>query len=185
MQFMRTGFLLSLVLLFNCSVQAQHCPFDGSHLIAVNVVDKDGKKIPVSNILFYLQEVDNPMADSCTYAAGLIKKQLLSKKEFMAACDEKYGRNGYNTQLKNRLTGAGVFARANMMVSINQGENTCLLIGKTETAYANYIYRQRKFVIAYMIDGKEFRQALPPECIYALCTNNKELKNFKPLTIQL
>ncbi|MFM6924993.1 MAG: hypothetical protein ACKOU7_05785 [Ferruginibacter sp.] len=182
---MRSAFLLSLVLLFSRSMQAQHCPFDGSHLIAVHVVDKQGKTLTNSKIPFYLLEVDNPSADSCTYSAGLIKKQLLNTKEFIANCDEKFGRNGYNTRLKNRLTNAGVFAKANMMISINQGENTCMLIGKTETVYANYIYRQRKFVIAFTIDGKEIRTPLAPEFIYALCTNNKELKNFKPLTIQL
>jgi hypothetical protein len=182
---MRPIFLLLLVLHLSIGMLAQHCPFDGTNLIAVKVVDKQGKMITNFNTPFYLLEVDNPMADSCTYAAGLIKKQLLNKKTFIAACNEKFGRNGYDTELKNRLTSAGVFANANMMVSINQGENTCMLIGKSETVYANYIYRQRKFAIAYTINGKEFREPLPPEFIYALCTNNKDLKNFKTITIKL
>jgi hypothetical protein len=182
---MRSAFLLTLVLLLRISMLAQHCPFDGTNLIAVKVLNKQGKMITNSDIPFYLLEVDNPMADSCTYAAGIIKKQFLNKKAFIAACNENFGRNGYDTELKNRLTNAGVFANANMMVSINQGENACMLIGKSETVYANYIYRQRKFVIAYIINGEEIRQPLPPEFIYALCTNNMDLKNFKTITIKL
>ena len=53
------------------------------------------------NTIFYLQEVNNPMADSCSYAAGLIKN-------------------------------CGVFANANMMLSLNQAQNTCMLNDKSE-----------------------------------------------------
>jgi hypothetical protein len=87
--------------------------------------------------------------------------------------------------LNNRLTKAGVFANTNMMVSLNQAENTCTLIGKSETVYTNYIYRQRKFVIAYMVHDKEIRQPVPNELTYSLCTNSKEIEKFKPLIIRL
>ena len=182
---MRSFLLICGCLLYCMVIKAQHCPFDGYHLIAIRVVNEQGNMITHFNTPFYLVEVDNPMADSCTSAAGLIKKQLIIKDTFIAANNERFGRNGYNTQLNNRLTKAGVFANANMMVSLNQAENTCTLIGKSETVYTNYIYRQRKFVIVYTVDGKEVRQALPTEFIYALCTANKELKNFKTITIQL
>jgi len=125
------------------------------------------------------------MADSCTSAAGLIKKQLLNTGEFIIDTDDRFGRNGYNTALKKRLTNAGVFANANMMVNLNQAENTCTLIGKSETVYTNYIYRQRKFVVAYMVNEKEIRQPVLNELIYALCTNAKEIEKFKPVIIKL
>jgi hypothetical protein len=167
------------------TIPAQHCPFDGTHLIAIKVVDKQGKMVSDFNTSFYLLEVDNPMADSCTSAAGLVKKQFLIRGTFIAECDERFGRNGYNTQLNNRLTKNGVFANANMMLTINQAENTCTLIGKRETVYSNYIYRQRKFVIAYMLNNKEVRQPVPDEMIYALCTAAKEIEKFKPVIIKL
>jgi hypothetical protein len=164
---------------------AQHCPFDGTHLIAIKVVDKHGKMLTNFNIPFYLLEVDNPLADSCTSAAGLIKKQFLIKDTFIAACNERFGRNGYNKQLYSRLSKASVFANANMMLSLNQAENTCTLIGKSETVYTNYIYRQRKFVIAYTINNKEIRQPLLDELIYSLCTNAHEIEKFTPVIIRL
>jgi hypothetical protein len=178
--------ILNLIFLLVCkNLPAQHCPFDGTHLIAIKVVDKKGKMITNFEAPFYLVEVDKLLADSCTSAAGLIKKQFLKKDTFIAECNERFNRNGYNKQLNNRLTKAGVFLKANIMLTINQAENTCTLIGKSETVYTNYIYRQRKFVIAYTINGKEMHQPLPDELIYSLCTNTKAIEKFKPLIIKL
>jgi hypothetical protein len=182
---MRSILFLSLVLLFSINIQAQHCPYDGTHLVAIKVVDKHGKMLTNVNTVFYLLEVDNPMADSCTSAAGLVKKQFLNSDAFMAELDSRFNRNGYNTELNNRLKDAGIFTNANMMLTMNQAENTCMLIGKSETVYTNYIYQQRKFVIAYTINGKEIRHSLPDGFISSLCTNNKDLKNFKTITIRL
>jgi hypothetical protein len=148
-------------------------------------MDKQGNMITNFNTPFYLMEVDNPVADSCPYATGLIKKQMLETKNFQAEIDERFGRNGYNTRLESRLSKAGVFTNANMIVSLNQAENTCTLIGKSETVYSNYIYRQRKFVIAYLVNDKEVRQPVPNELIYSLCTAAKELEHFKPVIIKL
>lgn len=182
---MRSTFLLVFVLLFSIRVPAQHCPYDGKHLIAIKIVDKKGNMLTNVNTVFYLLEVDNPMADSCTSAAGLVKKQFLNSNAFIAEIDKKFNRNGYNTKLNNRLKDAGVFVKANMMVSLNQAENTCTLIGKSETVYTNYIYQQRNFVIAYTLSGKEISHPLPAGFISALCTNNRALKSFKAVTIRL
>lgn len=181
---MRSFLLLSFVLLFNIGVLAQHCPYDGTHLIAIKILDQKGKMLTDIDSLFYLQEVDNPMADSCGHNKGLIKKQFLNSKDFMADYNKRFNRNGYNRTLDERLKAAGIFEKANMMLTINQTENTCMLIGKSETVYTDYIYRQRKFEVAYTINGKEMRQPLPADFIYALCTAaNKDLKNFKTITI--
>jgi hypothetical protein len=167
------------------TILAQHCPYDGTNLIAIKVVDKKGNMLTDVETVFYLLEVDNPMADSCTSAAGLVKKQFLNSNAFIAEIDGRFNRNGYNTELNGRLKNAGLFTKANMMLNMNQAENTCTLIGKSETVYTNYIYQQRKFVIAYTINGKEIRHSLPADFISALCTNNRDLKNFKTVTIRL
>ncbi len=182
---MKPILFFTFFLLTGKAIQAQHCPYDGTHLIAIKVVDKKDKMLTVVNTVFYLQEVDNPMADSCPYAKGLIKKRFLNSDAFVVECNSKFNRSGHNNELNNRLKNCGIFTNANMMLSINQAENTCMLIGKSETVYTNYIYQQRKFVIAYTINGKEFREPLPPDFIYSLCTANMELKNFKTITIKL
>jgi len=178
-------FILLFTVMGSLNLQAQHCPYDGSNLVAIKVVNKKGQMLGNSNTVFYLQEVDNPMADSCPYAKGLIRKPFLNSAAFIADCNEKFNRSGYNTELNSRLKNSGVFTNANMMLNINQAENTCMLIGKSETVYTNYIYRQRKFVVVYTINGKEFREPFPTEFIYSLCTNNKDLKHFKTITISL
>ncbi|MBL7702322.1 MAG: hypothetical protein JNM14_08725 [Ferruginibacter sp.] len=178
-------FLLFFSVMLPVSVNAQHCPYDGMYLIAIKITDKQGKMLTGVKTVFYLQEADNPMADSCTSAAGLVKKQFLSSDAFASEINNRFNRNGYNKELNNRLKKAGVFAGANMMVSLNQAENTCTLIGKSETVYTNYIYRQRKFVTVYELDGKEIITQLPDSFISALCTNNRDLKNFKTITIKL
>ena len=175
-------FIFMVMLCIN--LNAQHCPYDGTHLIAIKVVDKKGNTLTEVNTVFYLLEVDNPVADSCTSAAGLVNRQFLNRDAFIAEIDSRFNRNGYNKQLNNRLKDAGVFVKSNMMLIINQAENTCTLIGNSKTVYTNYIYRQRKFVITYTINGKEIRYPLPDDLIYALCTSSKDLKNFKTITIQ-
>ena len=176
-------FLCAFMLCIN--LHAQHCPYDGSHLVSIKVVDKKGNMLKEISTAFYLLEVDNPLADSCTSGAGLVKKQFLNSDAFMAEMDKRFNRNGYNKGLNNRLKDAGVFTKANMMLTLNQAENTCTLIGKSETVYTNYIYRQRKFVVAYTVNGKEIRHPLPDGFISALCTSNKDKKNFKTVTIRL
>lgn len=164
---------------------AQHCPYDGTHLITIKVVDENNKMLIDINTAFYLQEVDNPMADSCTSAAGLVNRQFLNSNAFKIEINKKYDRNGYNTDLNNRLIKSGIYKDANMMLAINQAENTCTLIGKSETVYTNYIYQQRKFEIIYTINGKENRIPLPVDLIFSLCTGSEDLKSFKTINIKL
>jgi hypothetical protein len=56
-------------------MEAQHCPFDGTSIVLIKVLDMENKTD------FMLKEVNNPKADSCTYAEGLldISFQLFNK----------------------------------------------------------------------------------------------------------
>ena len=177
--------ILAFILLTGNSIMAQHCPFDGTHLVAIKVIDSNGKMITNSTTAFYLLEVDNTMADSCTSFPGIVKKQLLNNNAFINKIDTVFKTNSYSKKLKTRLTKEGVFANANRMVTINQSENTCMLIGKSETVYTNYIYQQRKFVIVYLQNNKEIRQPVPSDFIYSLCEASKDIEKFKPVVIKL
>ncbi len=182
---MKSFSFLLFISLFSSSTYAQHCPFDGYHLIAIKIVDSAGKMLDKCNIPFYLIEVENPMADSCTSAAALVKKKFVNKNGFIENYNKDFKHNGYGAQLDSRLKNAGVFSNANMMVNLNQSENTCTLIGKSESVYTNYIYRQRKFVIEYKYKSKKIQQALPAEYIFPLCTARHELDSFKAVIIKL
>lgn len=177
--------LAAFILLTGKSIIAQHCPFDGTHLVAIKVIDDKGNMVTNNETVFYLLEVDNTMADSCTSFPGIVKKQLLNSNAFINKIDTVFKTNSYSKKLKTRLTKEGVFANANIMATLNQAENTCTLIGKSETVYTNYIYRQRKFVIVYMQNNKEIRQPVPPDFIYSLCEASKDIEKFKPVVIKL
>jgi hypothetical protein len=164
---------------------AQHCPFDGSYLIAIKVVNKQGKMVKKTTTNFYLQEVDNKLADSCTSYPGIIAKQALTTKSYIKNCIERWNINGYGKDLIDRLTNTNVFTTSNLFVSLNQSEHTCTLIGKSETVYTNYIYLKRKFVITYTLNKKSVSVKVPKTAIYSLCKGSNDLENFKPIVIKL
>src|SRR5690349_15510928 len=97
---------LLLAVLLTSTLSAQHCPFDGARLIAVKLVNAKGKQLSPKGYTVWLVEVDNPIADSCTYAIGLLKKKLLDKSDFFKECDTVY--HSYSKALKDRLKEKGV-----------------------------------------------------------------------------
>ncbi len=68
--------LLLALVLFNRSI-AQLSPFDGSYLIPIKLVDKNGNMLKSTKTKFYLQEVDNKLADSCTSNPGMVKNKVI------------------------------------------------------------------------------------------------------------
>lgn len=178
-------FIILTALMLSFQLHAQHCPYDGSHLIALKLVDQKGQLVAAGKTAFYLKEINNPDADSCTSSAGLIKKQFLSTKSYKANSETKQKGTSLRTKIILRLTAAGVFDSANMVLTLNQAEHTCTLIGKSETVYTNYIYKERSFVISYFNDGQEIQVPVPDNAIRSLCTATKGLENFKPIVVQL
>ena len=110
-------FTLLLAVLLTTNSSAQHCPFDGTRLIAVKLVNAKGQLLNPKKYTTWLIEVDNPAADSCTYATGLLKKKLLDKSDFFKECDSFY--HSYSKALKDRLKQKGVVDKANLFVNIN------------------------------------------------------------------
>ena len=174
---MKYGMFL-FINLFAVTVFAQHCPYDGGSLIAIKLVNEKGKMITLKDAV-YLVEIDNPVADSCTYAQGLLKKTLLSVKDYFLECDERY-RQYYSDALKKRLKAKGIIGTANMMVSINQAETNCMIKNNND-----FDYRERKFVVSVYYNKKEHRVAVPQNAVRSLCTATNALDNFKPVVVQL
>jgi hypothetical protein len=104
---------------------------------------------------------------------------------YTANSEKKYKGTSYGTKLIQRLTAAGVFDSANMVLTLNQAEHTCTLIGKSETVYTNYIYKDRNFVISFFKNEQEIQVPVPHDAIRSLCTATKGLQNFKAIVIQL
>jgi hypothetical protein len=157
---------LGLAMLLTYATSAQHCPYDGGSLVAIKLVDAKGKMLNAAAYSAYLVEVDNPFADSCTYAEGLLKIKLLDKKAFYASCDDHY-RKFYSDALKKRLQQKGVFSTANLFVIFNQAQTECMLKNNND-----FDYRTRKFVVQVVHKGKTVTVPVPENGVRSLCTNN-------------
>ena len=62
------------VLLFTTRLAAQHCPFDGGHIVVIKLTDANGNVITTADSTLFLTETPNPLSDSCTYAEGQLNR---------------------------------------------------------------------------------------------------------------
>ncbi len=170
-------YTLCLALLFALAASAQHCPYDGGSLIAVKLVNAKGAMLNPFAYTAYLEEVDNPVADSCTYAEGMLKLKLLDKKGFYVSCEDHY--HSYSEKLKKRLQQKGVTDNANLFVIINQPQTSCMLKSGND-----FDYRTRKFVVKVTHKGKTVTVPVPKNEVRSLCTGNAGLDDFKGVTVQ-
>lgn len=164
-------FLCLLFLVFTTfrGLQAQHCPYDGSYMIAVYLVDANGNPATSPEGLV-LKEKFNPLADSCTYAPG----QMVIP--FAGAADsllKKY--NGHWLRSAGeRAQDAEFMNPGNYVVVLNMAQHTCMLKKGND-----FRYLPRHFSIA--INGKT--TDITEESIYSLCTNAGSWHRIRPLVI--
>ncbi len=133
--------ILFFAVMLSINLHAQHCPYDGTTLVVVKLVDQKGKPVNPPKDTLYLVEIENPQAALCSYAEGLLKIPLLASDTYFEKHGQTSGAN-YGNELKKRLKDLGVINNANLLVSLNQAEKDCMM--KKE---GDYEYRKRKFVI--------------------------------------
>ena len=175
MKYLFATIVVSLLLLKS---SAQHCPFDGTTLVAVKFIGKDGKVMRWDKDSVYLIEVENSDAAKCTYATENIKKPLINATAF-----EKYysntGNEAYKKAIKKRLEGIKVWNDSIYIITLNQAERSCMIKKDND-----FTYKSRKFAISYFNGKKQSQFSVPGNAIQSLCTNN-DLKNFMPIEIKL
>lgn len=168
-----------ITILFSINTYAQHCPWDGGNLIAVKLVNKKGQPINLTKDTVYLVEIENPDASLCTYAEGLLKRPFFNTTEFFTT-GNRYG-NNYGEPLKKRLKEMGVIDKSNLLVNLNQAEESCMI-----KKGSDFSYKKRKFVIVYESGKQKVRVSVPPEAIRSLCTNaSKDYVNFAPIVLRV
>lgn len=155
---------------------AQHCPFDGSRMIVVELTDS--KNNPVTNALgrLTLQEIDNEQADSCTYSEGLISKNFsYAMNEF----SDLYGIKNSGELLQRYCADCSFLTDGFYAVKLNQAENSCMIKKDND-----FDYRQRIFEISYENAGKKQTVKVRKEDIYSLCTGNGKWSRIVPVKIK-
>lgn len=168
--------LFCLLSFFSLETSAQHCPFDGGHLVVVHLTDAKGKPVlDVSNNL-NLVEIDNPVANTCTYAEGLLAKKFLPTKETLQTKYERYWTNWIEPEYKNwTLYNTGYYA-----VGLNMAEETCMI--KKD---GDFSYKKRQFEIHYKNDGVNQTIKVDKDKIYSLCTGGGSWKRIVPIEIKI
>jgi len=168
----KTLSFLLIAFLFACKVNAQHCPFDGSSMIVIKLMDKKGKVISSLKEPVILAEINNPKADSCSYAKGLLSipfenlnKALINKYDW-ASWAKKYSAN------------CSFMKPGHFAVVLGQAQETCMLENGND-------YQKRTFEIRVKRGDKTTIVNLPEEKVYHLCTDAGPWTRIKPIEIVL
>lgn len=175
----RTIKLTVFTLIFTFSVSlafAQHCQFDGGNMIAVHLTDAEGK--PITNISknLTLVEINNPVADSCSYAKGILEKDFLPTEQELHTHYENYWQNWIKPDYRDWiLLGDGYYA-----VILNQAEKSCMIKKGND-----FKYRTREFEIKLEEIGLPQTIKVKKENIYSLCTGGGSWTRIKPFEIKV
>lgn len=161
--------LVCLLIFFAGNLIAQHCPFDGGYLIVVHLTDKNGK--PVSTKDLTLVEVNNPVAESCTYAEGLLQKSFFPTKQTLQTKYKDYWKNWLESEYKNWI----LFNPGYYAVWLNMSENSCMIKKGND-----FTYRKRQFEVHYADQKKR----VPALKVYSLCTDGGSWTRIVPIEIK-
>ncbi len=161
-------FFIVLMLFFSKKIQAQHCPFDGTSIVLIKVSNETSKTD------FVLKEVNNPKADSCTYAEGLLKKSF-------QPIDSFYAENQWINTYEKRYEMQKIKSKGGFYVKLNQATADCMLKNGN-----NYTYIKRHFIITFKNKktNKIERIDVPDSKIYRMCTASGSWDRFEAIEIQ-
>ena len=170
----KISLFIFIILLSTCKAIAQHCPFDGSSMIVIKLIDKKGKPISSLKDTIILAEIHNPKADSCSYAKGLLS---IPFEDLNNALINKYD-NAWVSWAKKYSANCSFMKAGHFAVVLNQAQESCMI----ENGYS---YQKRIFEIRIKIGDKTTVVNVPEEEIYHLCTNNGPWTRIKPIEVVL
>lgn len=175
---MKKALTLSILsLLLQPDISAQHCPFDGSAMIVIKIIDKNGNPVTDLKSTVLLYEIDNPRADSCTYAQGRLMVPFREPKQSLI---EKYN-NTWKTWATSFSSDCSFMLPGHYAVVLNQAQAHCML--KNETWFT---YVERNFEIRVQkADTLKTLISVSRENIYSLCTNAGKWSRIAALEIRL
>lgn len=158
-------------------ISAQHCPFDGSAMIVIKIIDKNGNPVTDLKSAVLLYEIDNPLADSCTYAEGRLSVPFRETKQSLI---EKYN-NSWKSWATRYSRDCSFMEPGHYAVVLNQAQAHCMLKNETWFSYfkRNFEIRQQK------ADKMKTLVRVSKENIYSLCTSAGKWSRITALEIRL
>ncbi len=158
-------------------LEAQHCPFDGSSIIVIKLTDSLGRSISVLKDRVILFEKTNPLADSCTYAAGQLSILFGSPLEKLV---KKYP-GSWEYRATQYLAACSFNQPGYYVVVLNQAQHSCMVERNNQFNYIN-----RQFEIRQEnTEGNILLTAVPAERIFTLCTSGGSWTRIQPIDIRL
>ena len=151
------------------AIAAQHCPFDGKSIVFVKV---EGSRKCISNLR--LEEIDNPVADSCKYEPGLLTM-------YFSPIDSIYDENSWIKDYEKRQKKTKLKKKGHFFVSFGMAASSCML-----TKNNQYVYQKRKFCIKYesKLDGRTHTATLDNNMIFSMCTSAGSWQRFEAVKIK-
>jgi hypothetical protein len=160
-------FLLTITCFLTLKTQAQHCPFDGASIVIIKVKNKSGIKE------IKLKEVDNPKADSCSYAEGLLTYPF-------QPFDSLHEENSWVKTYEKRYKMGRINKKGDLYVKLNMSETRCMIKDGNDYRYIN-----RHFVISYKNANGELEQIDVPESkIFVMCTSAGSWERFEAIVVE-
>lgn len=162
--------LILLLLLWRMAIlSAQHCPFDGKSIVFVKV---EGHRKNISNLR--LEEIDNPVADSCKYEPGLLTM-------YFSPIDSIYDENSWIKAYEKRQKKTKLKKKGHFFVTFGMAASSCML-----TKNNQYVYQKRKFCIKYesKLDGQTHTATLDNNMIFSMCTSAGSWQRFEAVKIK-
>lgn len=171
----KASLLILLILFIQTWALAQHCPFDGSAIVVIKLMHSDGT--PVTNLSARpcLIETDNPFADSCKYAEGLLSLPFdIPQKNLV----EKYS-GSWQYRASQYIKNCVFNQPGHYVVVLNQAQKQCMLERGND-----YKYGRRSFEIRLTSEkGNIPALQVPEESIYSLCTSAGNWTRIMPIEI--
>lgn len=171
--------LFLLFLLAVLKVPAQHCPLDGSSLVAIRLVDAKGNLLQPGRDTVFLKEVENENPARCSYAAELLKLPFLDTATLFSEYKKSYGAV-YDSYLRRQFSTYKVPEQASLMVILSQAQESCMIENKND-----FDYVKRKFVVYYYHDKKLITVPVKETDIRHLCTGSSQMREFRPVVVRV
>lgn len=159
------------------NVAAQHCPFDGTRMIVVHLTDEKDQPIVDAVQSLILREIDNPNADSCTYAEGLLEKPFLLAND---AFTNMYKSDSSRNLIQQYCADCNFLTDGFYAVRLGQAETSCMI--KKD---GDFTYQKRKYEIGFERNGIKKTVKVTDNDIYSLCTSGGKWSRIVPIEIKV
>ena len=151
---------------------AQHCPFDGYYMLVARLTDANGK--PVENASLSLREIDNPQAECCVSAKGLLDKSFAPARQAM---NDYFDIGAIKHDAAEKFCADCAFLSAGYYaVVLKSAEINCMIYDR-----ANDLSRyKRKYEIRYADRTLPVKETQ----IYRLCWAEGKWSRIKPIELR-